>query len=77
VVHILEAEEVPADLLMKPHADFEGAKEKSPGEAEAVTIRQIAKIVGVSEEEAASGQSTIGAGTTVAWQRLLRRIAGA
>jgi hypothetical protein len=60
-----------------PDYEFEAAREKLPGEAEALAIRQIAEIVGISEERAAKALSAIESGTTVARQRLLRGIAEA
>ena len=73
----VEAGEVSADLLTELQGEIEAAREVPQDEGEAAAIRQVADIVGISEERAARVLSAIDAGTTVARQRLLRGIAEA
>ncbi len=77
VAQAVEAGKVSADLLTELQGEFEAAREQSPGEGEAAAVRQIAEIVGISEERAAKALSAIEAGTPVTRQRLLRAIAEA
>ena len=75
VAQAVEAGEVSADLLTELQGECEAAKERPQDEGEAAAIRQVADLVGISEERAAKVLSAIDAGKTVARQRLLRGIA--
>jgi hypothetical protein len=77
VAEAVEAGDVPQDLLTELQAEFEAARERPQDEGEAAAIRQIADLVGISEERAAKVLAAIDAGTTVARQRLLCGIAEA
>jgi hypothetical protein len=61
-------------LLHRVAQAAEAAREVPQEEGEAAAIRQVADLVGISEERAATVLSAIDAGTTVARQRLLRGI---
>ncbi len=77
VAQAVEAGEVSVDLLTELQAEIEAAKELPQEEGEAAAIRQIADLVGISEERAAKALAAIEAGSIVARQRLLRGIAEA
>ncbi len=77
VVQAVEAGEVSADLLTDLQAEIESASGMPQEEGEAAAIRQVADLVGISEERAAKLLAAIEVGSTVARQRLLRGIAEA
>ncbi len=77
VAQAVEAGEVPADLLTELRAEIEAAGGTPQEEGEVAAVRQIAEIVGISEERVAKVLSSIETEPAVVRQRLLRRIAEA
>ncbi len=65
------------DLLTELQAEFEAARERPREDGEAAAVRQIAEIVGISEERAARVLASIEAEIATARQLVLRRIAEA
>ncbi len=64
-----------ADLRADLQAEIETARERPQEEGHTAAIRQIADIVGISEERAAGVVAAIEAETMLVRQRLLRRFA--
>ncbi len=77
VAQAVEAGEVPADLVLELRAEIEAAGETPQEEGEVAAVRQIAEIVGISEERVAKVLSFIETEPAVVRERLLRRIAEA
>ena len=77
VAQAVEAAEVSAELLVELQAVIEAARAVPEEAGEAAAIRQVAELVGISEERAAKALSAIETQTDEVRHRLLRGIAEA
>lgn len=73
VAKVVEAGEVPADLVTQLHSELEAARERSEEEARAAAIQHIADLAVVPEKVAAKTLAAVEARPGVTREVLLRR----
>lgn len=75
VAQAIEADEVPAELLIELQTEFDAARLTPQDVGHAAAIRQIAALGGVPEEEAAGTLAVVEAQPMVTREFLMRRFA--